>query len=203
MMSQHHIRNLGSEGETSLVYYALIPESPVQDQITAFKLEAAQRFGTLKALNSPAHLTLIPPRRLDALALDRYDEVVRQVSDAISAFSLACQGFAAFPPRVIYVHVLANEDLLNLNTRIWEQLYRSGLTARQEGPRFHPHMTVAFRDLNPQQYAVAWPFFQNQSYQAEWQAEGVWRLLHRGGRWERQAFFPFIPALSVPAYGST
>jgi len=188
----------GTVAKPHLVYYALVPGEPVQGQVTAFKAEAGRRFGSVKALRSPAHLTLIPPLRVDNAALAQWDGLVRDLTESFAPMRLICHGFAAFPPRVIYVKVHEHDALNRLHARLRERLYRSGMTEDQEWSPFHPHMTVAFRDLSPGQFAEAWPYFQAISYEAEWQADGVWRLIHRGDHWEQQVFFPFRAAQNDP-----
>ncbi len=175
-----------------LHFWALIPSDPVQKEITAFKLEAGQLFHTTKALRSPAHVTLIPPfRGSDRQILD-IDLCVAEVAQTFQPFDLVCQGFGCFAPRVIFVSLLASDELRLLHQTL------TICSPKAEGPaipypsRFHPHMTVAFRDLDRQVFSAAWTHFQSRPYERSWTATGIWRLTHAGASWHPQRFFPFV-----------
>jgi 2'-5' RNA ligase len=54
---------------------------------------------------------------------------------------------------------------------------------------FVPHMTVAFRDLQPAQFRAAWPQFKARLFQGSFLASALTLLLHDGKRWQVFAEF--------------
>lgn len=172
-------------------YYALIPDSPVQEEVTAFKFAAAERFGSSRALRSPAHITLVPPIRASVKVMRRMDGIIRDVAESWSPMAIECQDFGAFPPRVIFVQVAHEERLMALAKTLKTRLEDAKLPVPASDRPFRPHMTIAFRDLAEADFHKAWSWFSRQSFQRNWNAEGVWKLMHRGSHWEPVQCFAF------------
>lgn len=184
-----------------LFFVALLPPQSIQDQVTEIKHYIAERYGSRHALKSPPHITLQPPF---SWSLDRLDELKRSLSlfaQFQATISITLDGFSAFPPRVIYVHVDRTEPLLALHRNLIEHL---GTTVNLVDPKetsrpFAPHMTVAFRDLTKQNFKLAWEEFKGRSSEAsrsdalyfEFTASALTLLAHNGQRWEVDAEFPF------------
>ena len=184
-----------------LFFVALLPPQAIQDRVTEIKYYIAERYGSRHALKSPPHITLQPPF---PWALDRLDELKRSLfsfAQSQAEFSVTLDGFSAFPPRVIYVHVDRTEPLLTLHRDLIQHLKTTvNLVDPKETSRpFAPHMTVAFRDLTKQNFKLAWDEFKSRSSGAsrsdslyfEFTASALTLLAHNGQRWEVDAEFPF------------
>jgi len=172
-------------------YYALMPESPVQEEVTAFKHTAAERFGSSRALRSPAHITLIPPVRASEKVMMEMDGIIRDVANCWSPMAIDCHDFGSFPPRVIFVRIAQDANLMALAKTLKTRLYDGKFPVPASDRPFRPHMTIAFRDLAVADYHRAWSWFSEQSYRRTWNAEGVWKLMHRGTYWEPAQCFTF------------
>ena len=61
---------------TALYYIALLPPENIRQEVTALKEHAAEAFHSSKALNSPPHITLIPPFRIE---ISREAELLKRV----------------------------------------------------------------------------------------------------------------------------
>lgn len=175
-----------------LHFWALIPPDPVQKEITAFKLEAGRLFHTSKALRSPVHVTLIPPYHGSDRRIRDIDLRVEAVARGFQPFDLVCQGFGCFAPRVIFVALLASNELSLLHQTLMISSQKAEGPALPRPSRFHPHMTIAFRDLDRHLFSAAWTHFQSRPYERSWTATGIWRLTHAGASWHPQRFFPFV-----------
>ena len=55
---------------------------------------------------------------------------------------------------------------------------------KKETRAFHPHITIATRDLHKKSFAEAWPSYQNKKFTEEWVANGLSVLKHNGTRWD-------------------
>jgi len=62
--------------------------------------------------------------------------------------------------------------------------------AKQERP-FHPHVTIAGRDLKERDFATAWAYFQSQTYEAAFEANAISLLVNTDTGWEIEADCPF------------
>lgn len=89
------------------------------------------------------HLTLRFIGDVDGSVLIRVQEILAAVR--VGAFSLRLEGIGFFPPRgsprVVWVGIRKNEQLLHLHNRIESVLVRAGLAP--EDRKFSPHITLA------------------------------------------------------------
>lgn len=117
--------------------------------------------------------------------------MVGDLEQALEAFShqaapveLILDGFAAFPPRVIYIHVVPTPALKTLQADLVKAVAQPlNLPPTQRHP-FTPHMTIAFRDLTKENFHHAWADFQEQSFAARCWVSHLTLLIHNGRRWQ-------------------
>lgn len=181
------------KASTAPYFVALVPPTSIAEEVTAFKKHAAKHFGSKHALNSPPHITLIPPFRWPK---DQY----LTLSTALSHFnfqtadlSIDLLNFSSFPPRVIFVDVTSNTSLNDLQAQL-AQHFSQHFNIQLKGPfGFHPHMTVAFRDLTAEVFPAAWAHFSAQNYRRSFSVEHLSLLRHNGKKWEIEANFSLQP----------
>jgi 2'-5' RNA ligase len=54
---------------------------------------------------------------------------------------------------------------------------------------FHPHITIAFRDLKKAIFNEAWDYYSNRLFQEEFTAESVTLLKHNGQFWTQHIHY--------------
>jgi 2'-5' RNA ligase len=165
---------------------AVLPPPELQAEITAIKQIFGDNYSSKGALKSPPHITLQPPF---IWSLDRLSELEQGLADFCRdrvPFSINLSGFAAFPPRVIYLNVLANNhlDLLQEKLSIYCNHHLNIQDKTAQSRPFVPHLTVAFRDLTKPNFHQAWVEFRDRKYIAEWWATEITLLIHNGRKWE-------------------
>jgi len=167
-----------------LYFLALLPDPAIQQEVTAFKETARDRFGSGHALKSPPHITLVPPFRLEKTpeSGEALEVALRDAAPGPS-FPVQLRDFDRFGQRVIFVHVQLSEALITSQRQAADAFYRH-LGVKPETRPFHPHLTVAFRDLDRKVFPEAWAYFSGISYQRTFTAERVTLLRHNGQRWE-------------------
>ncbi|MEQ9288599.1 MAG: 2'-5' RNA ligase family protein [Cyclobacteriaceae bacterium] len=175
----------------SLYFIAILPDPPVYDRVMAFKEEVASLFGSKAALRSPPHITLHMPFKWK----ESKEHLLRQKLAGFSfehyPFNIGLGGFGAFPPRVIFVDVIQNEALKSLQKQLVRHM-RTQLNvfnADYKDKPFHPHMTIAFRDLKKARFKEAWDHFESIEYEAAFPVKGFHLLKHDGKRWNEFEFF--------------
>jgi 2'-5' RNA ligase len=170
----------------SLYFLAIVPEDPIQEEITGFKKKAAKRFGSKHALKSPAHITIIPPF---FWADEKTSDLRAALTPVISKhppFKIEIDGFDRFDKRVIYVKPILTKVLKKLHFSIKDICKDELDIPLKSGHPFNPHFTIAFKDLKKAMFPEAWSYFQNLSYQRSFEARGVCLLRHNGERWEER-----------------
>lgn len=178
--------------ETSLFFIALLPPPEIQDYVTQIKQHFADRYASRAALKSPPHITLQPPFEWTNANLS-LEEHIRTFASSAESVPVTLDGFAAFPPRVIYVNVLKTEKLLALQADLMPHMTKLGIVDKASKTRpFAPHMTVGFRDLTKQNFKTAWQEFQQRQLHFEFTATHLTLLIHDGRRWNVKTEFPFL-----------
>jgi 2'-5' RNA ligase len=133
-----------------LFFIALLPDITIQDEVTAFKQLAQQRFESGHALKSPPHVTLIPPFKSNETDFSALQDFTNNQPQ----FVVELKNFDRFGSRVIFVDVVENQLLWDCQNRL------AAFCAHRfdilPDPRpFHPHMTVAFKDLKKTVFPTA------------------------------------------------
>lgn len=168
-----------------LYFVALIPPEPIKSEVWQMKEEVKSKYGSKAALKSPAHITLHMPF---TFRVDREYQIIHCLQEAVTgipSIQIKHDGFGCFEPRVIYVNVEKTAPLENLKKNVVKQM-RLNLklqNADYKNLPFHPHMTIAFRDLKKATFQEAWPEYRQRSYEANWECGTVCLLKHTGKDW--------------------
>lgn len=167
-----------------LFFIALLPGEPIASEVTRFKHYAADHFQSARALRSPPHITLIPPFWWAPADRGRLDGALAEFCRERPPFSIRLRGFDCFPPRVIFIAVRPNQALTKLQAALQDYLQKSlALPARDRRP-FHPHLTVAFKDLRRAVFPEAWRYFSEQPYERSFEVEELILLRYREQAWK-------------------
>lgn len=167
----------------SLYFIALIPENPVQDEIMKFKNLAKINFRSSKSLNSPAHITIIPPFSFPENYQQQIENDLEMSVTNHSPFSIKVQGFGHFGNRVIFANVIGDDKVSQLYSKVYK-IFKSYLDHKNiKNDRFHPHITIAFKDLVPEMFEEAWDYFSDLTYKREVLIDGITLLKHENKMW--------------------
>ena len=178
--------------ETSLYLIALVPDAALRARIKSLKEEVKRRFGASHALKSPAHITLqMPFRRPETFEAEMFQSL-ESLASRQGVLELPLKGFGCFPPRVLFVKVENHEAVRKLHRQLQKVLHEDlGFGEQEPGFRFHPHMTIATRDLTGEAFRQAWPEFADRGFEAIFQVKSLFLLRHNGKTWDCHREFPF------------
>lgn len=179
---------------TEKYFLAVVIPEPFQNQIMGFKEYTFQNFNSKGSLRSPAHITLHMPFEWGAKKEEVLIEVLQQFKFRES-FTVQLKNFSCFEPRVIYVDVVKNEQLNHLQKELVNHVKQNlNLLNEVNNKRgFHPHVTIAFRDLNKEKFKLAWEHFKIQTFNAQFLTDSFHLLKHVPGKWEIYKEFKFVP----------
>ena len=160
---------------------AILPPEPIASEIYKLKEHFRDVYHSKASLNSPAHMTLHMPFE--------YGNEKKLVTEfekfSTQPFVINLENFGCFEPRVIFVAVKKNDHLEDCLRRLTD-LCKCELNLFNAGYRnlpFHPHVTVAFRDLRKSQFEAAWTEFKARKYKASFECRKVSLLKHDGKFW--------------------
>jgi len=175
-----------SEDKSKQYFIALIPPSPIYDDALAMKNHFKEQYNSKASLNSPPHITLHMPFRWKEQKETELIEGFKAFVKNFNPVKVCLDNFDAFPPKVIFINVVKSELLDHLQKSI-QRFCKKELNlfnANYREQPFHPHVTLAFRDLKKPNFLKAWAEFRNKEYKAEFIADKIALLKHNGKIWE-------------------
>ncbi|RCJ25713.1 2'-5' RNA ligase [Nostoc sp. ATCC 43529] len=177
----------------SRFFIALLPPQDIQDYANEIKQYFADHYASRGAQKSPPHITLQPPFEWVDTNVSLLEACLKEFASEQKSIPITLSGFAAFPPRVIYIDVVKSQKLLTLQADLMADVEtKLGIVDQVSKTRlFAPHMTVAFRDLTKQNFKAAWSEFENRQLYFEFTADKLTLLLHDGKRWNIKSEFNF------------
>ena len=165
-----------------------MPE-PIQSEIEAFKTKLFAEFNLKGALRSPAHITLHRPFEWKE---EKEEILIKTLKnfDFKNEFLIELKNFSCFTPRVIYVDVVKNEFLFELHKKLKYYAQENFKLYNEVGDMrgFHPHVTIAFRDLKKNKFDEVWNTFKEKLFKADFAYAGF-SLLKLEAKWEEKEFF--------------
>ena len=168
-----------------LYFIAIVPPAKIQDEITQLKHLVAERFNSKHALRSPPHITLHMPFKWKDQKLEKLIEAMKLINLGLVPFDIELKRFNFFEPRVVYVDVIQNEMLGQLQEKVVsvcrKELKLNNADYKNRG--FHPHVTIGFRDLRKPKFYEAKDYFEEKEFTIQFKAESVKLLKHDGHKW--------------------
>lgn len=167
-------------------FIAFIPPSPVFEDALKLKQYFKETYNSKAALNSPPHITLHMPFRWRS---DKEKELIDKLGSFVKRhdpLKICLDNFSSFPPRVIFLNVVTNQQLVVFQKELQRfcKKHLKLFNANYREDPFHPHLTLAFRDLKKSAYTAAWEEFSKKEYKAEFIADKIALLKHNGKEWK-------------------
>lgn len=175
-----------------LYFIALLPPSALRNRVRLLKEDMRDRFNAGHALSSPAHITLQMPFKRDAEAVGRLISGLEAFAAREQPFPVTLSGFGCFAPRVLYINIPDHQHIDALHARLKKELVDNlGFRPEETDARFHPHLTIATRDLTPDNFHKAWAELQKCAFEASFEAHSLFLLKHNGQKWqvEKELYF--------------
>ena len=172
--------------DKSLYFIAIIPPEPVFQEIWQIKKDFEDNYKSKAALNSPPHLTVHMPFKLKPKEECDLINELQKISTNHSSFDITLDSFGQFNEKVIYVSASKPDALQSLYTVIAKQmkLQFQVFNSDYKNRGYHPHITVAFRNLNKENFLKAWAIYSQKEYQREFVADKLALLKHNGKTWD-------------------
>lgn len=168
-----------------MYFIALVLPAHLDEKVLKYKMMMLEKYGCRVGLKSPAHITLVPPFWMEEEKEQQLMTDLDSLSLRFPPFPLATGNFSAFRPRTIFVAIKDNEHLIELKNEV-DDFFRekASYPIRTDTRPFHPHITIATRDLHKKSFFESWPWFAEKQFLEEWQAEGISLLRHNKKNWD-------------------
>lgn len=173
-------------------FIAIIPPEPVFSEIEKVKLDISKKYNNKSSLRSPAHITLHMPFEIKA---SKEEDLIHKISGFrfSPAFSVELKNYSCFEPKVIFIDVVKNETLNALQKELVFHVKSTlNIFNQYEDKRaYHPHVTIAFRDLKKTDFYLANEEYKARSFSGEFKVSSFFLLKHTGKVWLPLKEFPF------------
>jgi 2'-5' RNA ligase len=168
-----------------LYFIALVPPSPLYDEAQQWKEYMSDHYQSRAALKSPPHITLHMPFEWKEKKEEQLIFSLQKFGKGRTPFTVVFNGFSCFEPRVIFIQVEQSHGLKDLHDQLFRYCKQklNLFNANYHDQPFHPHLTIAFRDLKKQRFADAWNEFRNKSFHGSFAADKITLMKHDGQRW--------------------
>jgi 2'-5' RNA ligase len=174
-------------------FIAIVPEGEIQENATQLKLMLKQEFNIKYALKSPSHVTLKMPFSWNEAKEDKLKGLLKSFFEDIEPFEISYSGFDRFGKRVIFVKIKEEPALFSLQHSLSQYCKRElKLVVELSDKAYHPHMTLAFKDIKPAQFDTYWSFIKKQRFYASESVKNVALLKRIEGSWEVMCRFDLL-----------
>ena len=166
-------------------FIAIVLPQPYYDQATELKIHFKDHFRSKASLNSPPHITLHMPFEWRSDRENDLIQTLEKFSAKLSPAEVKLENFNCFEPRVIFINVFHSKELNDLQHQLRQFCKRElGLfNADYKDLPFHPHVTLAFRDLRKPEFIKAWEEFRTGKFEGAFLATQICLLKHEDGKW--------------------
>lgn len=181
-------------------FLALVPPEEILEKAKSIKEEIREQYNVKYALKSPAHITLKMPFSYNEAKEDVLSEQLNLFASRFKPFKVDLGKVNTFGKRVIFLGVEASGPLLLLQSALKTFCKKElNLIDELSDRNYHPHLTLAFKDLKATKFEDVLDLAKSRAFDAEFMAKGFYLLKRADGKWKIHREIPFssVQALDV------
>ena len=185
-----------------LYFIAILLPDSLEELILQLKTEIAQKFNSVAALKPMGHITMQETFLYEEKHLPRLIKQLDEVFSTTAPFDVELSDFGAFPAHTIFAAIKDFWPFHKLRELLFWRLKneRTFPDAAVGSRKMTPHVTVAYRDLDPEKFDAAWTEFSQREFSAIFKAASAHLMEHRG-KWRTVKEFPFLSLPGNPMQG--
>ncbi len=171
-----------------LYFIAIVCPEPLQSEITAIKNYFFEKYNCIVALKSPAHISLIPPFELKHHSEDELIPYLQNFKIDIPEIKITLNDFGHFQKRTVFIDIEKSDAMFQLQLALQHHLKQYLLHLKNQS-HFRPHITVANRDIKPNEFDEAWSIFREKKFSNSFQCRQFVLLKLTEKKWHAIAEF--------------
>lgn len=165
-------------------FLALVPPPDILQTAHEIKVRIREEFGVKYALKSPPHITLKMPFSYNEAKESQLIASLTEYLKTQASFKVQIGGASSFGNRVIFLSIQKTEPLIQLQEGLKLFCKRNlHLVDELSDRNFHPHMTIAFKDVKPRIFEEVLARVRGQSFDATFLADHITLLKRSEGSW--------------------
>lgn len=180
--------------EKNLKLIAILPQEPYFSEIRKEQEYIATTWGPVYALRTPPHITIVPPVSLTSSEVGWLFGMAGALSGSLHSFNMELHDYGSFKPRVIFINTIINKQLHEMYD-LWHQSLLAKMPHvldKYPDRPYHPHLTLAHKDVTTQQFDRIWRYYDNKKYRVSFRADHFCILNHTENGWVVEKRFPLL-----------
>jgi 2'-5' RNA ligase len=166
-------------------FLAIVPTDVIQEKATSLKLDLKSQFNIKYALKSPAHVTMKMPFSYNEAKEDILIDKLGIFFATKRPFKIQVYGAGTFGKRVIFWKIKADAELYELQTDLKTFCKRElNLVDELSDRNYHPHMTIAFKDVKDRDFDEVFTSVLKSSIKSELPVKQLTLLKRENGNWK-------------------
>ncbi|MDP2454997.1 MULTISPECIES: 2'-5' RNA ligase family protein [unclassified Kaistella] len=164
----------------SLYFIAVVPHKELRQKARVFSKDFAERFNSIKSFENFPHITLIKPFHFD----ENQEEILMgnfsEMNLKSSPFEVILKNFGCFPNKdkpVIFIKPESSTEFQLLYDEVQPMMKFHSYA------KIHPHLTVAYKDLSPENFQKAWREYQKKTFEDSFLVDKVCLFKHENKKW--------------------
>lgn len=167
-----------------MYFIAIALPQKLDEKILRYKKWMADKYNCWVGLKSPAHITIVSPFWMEEEKQMELISDIKNVSPGVSAFTIATDNFSSFAPGTLFIAIEENKALNNLKIVSADFFRIKNYKMKLDARPFHPHITIATRDLHKKDFLETWNYFKNKNFKEKFTATGLSLLKHNSKIWD-------------------
>lgn len=175
----------------NLFLVCIIPPISIVEDIDEIRNDISWKYAVHESLKRPAHITLYNPVKLSsALQEQKFFSALEQ-STFTDPFEQVLKNFSGFASHTVYIDVLQNGGIMNLQAQIKKELKPLALLPAKDSFKFNPHLTIAFKDVKPPVFESIITEYKEKQFKRTFPVNSFWVYKHIDKRWQPYKEFSF------------
>lgn len=170
----------------SKYFLAILPPKHISNEIIEMQKEIAVEYSSTHSLNSPPHITIIPPFECDS---DQLENCIMNLpaffeEGKYSNLEIVLNNFQYFDFRALFIDVDKNDLLFELRREVKILFNKKGIIrGRAEKHDFLPHITIANKFIRKREFKRLWQDFKDKKYSSNFILKEMILLEFKEGKW--------------------
>lgn len=172
--------------KTSLFFIALIPNRELRMKINKIKKDF-ESFQSSRATKVYPHITLKAPFKCSGNGRKELLNWLSQMVIRQNSFLINLNGFGAFYNKynpVVFINPVISTELIKMQKEL--MISFNSIFPAYVHPvdrKFKPHITVAYRDLTPENFSMAWQEYKHKAFSDVFDVNAIYLLEHDTKNW--------------------
>jgi 2'-5' RNA ligase len=165
-------------------FLGLVPPPEILQRAQQIKLLIQEQFGIKYALKSPPHVTLKMPFNYNEAKESVLEAKLGDFLKGRKPLELTIRRVGTFGQRVIFLGIEKTPELIDLQSSLKVFCKRElNLLDELSDRNYHPHLTVAFKDLKSTHFQEVLDLVKRESFEATYCAEKLTILKRSEQKW--------------------